>query len=228
MALRLRCSPWLAAGVLLGLLAPASLHAQAAEVEAKVEVQQAHATLGAAQEPAEYAHVVDAALAAHREGRFEDARALLERAHELFPNARTLRGLGKVEFELGNYERAVVHLGAALASETRPLDERLRLEVSDLLARARSAMEEEAPDEAAPAEGQTSLAVQAEEAPSITPAQPSALDKPKSARKRWVALAISAASTVGAAIAVGFWLRPSAAERSEPDGGSTGVVLRNL
>ncbi|HEX5661545.1 MAG TPA: hypothetical protein VFX59_30355 [Polyangiales bacterium] len=55
----------------------------------------------------------------------------------MFPNARTLRGLGKVEFELRNYLEAFHYLEAARTSEVRPLSAELRDEVGGLIERAR-------------------------------------------------------------------------------------------
>lgn len=86
-----------------------------------------------AEPSAEYYRAVELALAEHERRHFEEARALFQRAHEIFPNARTLRGLGKVEFELRNYGEAVKLLKAALSSEVRPLDATLRAETQNIL-----------------------------------------------------------------------------------------------
>lgn len=88
-------------------------------------------------EPEGYRAVVAEAVRELSEGHPEEARALFLRAHALFPNARTHRGIGIVEFELRNYVASVAQLEAALASRVRPLDEPLRREVEQLLARAR-------------------------------------------------------------------------------------------
>lgn len=92
----------------------------------------------AAPEPPDYAALVDAAIHEHELSHYQEARELLLKAHALFPNARTLRGLGKVEYELRNYGQAVNHLEGALVSLVRPLDPRLRMEVEELLGRARA------------------------------------------------------------------------------------------
>lgn len=89
-------------------------------------------------EPAGYGEAIDAAVREHELGHFVEARELLLRAHKLYPNARTLRGLGKVEYELRNYGHAVEYLQRALASPERPLDARLRADVEEVLARARA------------------------------------------------------------------------------------------
>ena len=90
----------------------------------------------ASDEPPGYVETVDAAIREHELSHFQEARELLLKAHALFPNARTLRGLGKVEYELRNYGQAVNYLEQALTSQVRPLDARLRAEVEGLLTRA--------------------------------------------------------------------------------------------
>jgi hypothetical protein len=88
-------------------------------------------------EPEGYGAAIDTALSEHAHGNFQEARVHFLTAHRLFPNARTLRGLGNVEFELRNYGEAVNYLTAALRSRIKPLDEELRLETERLLARAK-------------------------------------------------------------------------------------------
>lgn len=92
--------------------------------------------------PEEYEQEVGAALEDHEAGRFEAARAHFLRAHEVFPNARTLRGLGKVAFELGDFVGALRYLDDALDAKVRPLSPELRDEVSALRERARGALAE--------------------------------------------------------------------------------------
>ncbi|HEY6881848.1 MAG TPA: tetratricopeptide repeat protein [Polyangiales bacterium] len=126
---RMRCAnvgrvqrQWLLIVIVLTFLAPRRVGAQA---DASV--------------PAAYETEIGAAVDAHDRGHFAEARTHFLRAHEVFPNARTSRGLGKVEFELGDYAAAERHLQQALASSVRPLSEELRVEVVQLLARARAA-----------------------------------------------------------------------------------------
>src|SRR5262245_44240118 len=64
---------------------------------------------------AAYRSAVDDAVSEFAAGRFEEARALFKRAHQLSPNARTLRGLGMTAFELRAYVQAIRELRAALA-----------------------------------------------------------------------------------------------------------------
>jgi hypothetical protein len=89
-------------------------------------------------EPTEYRALIRQGLEEYDAQNFAEARALFLRAHELSPNARTLRGLGMVEFELRNYVDSIARLEQALASSVRPLDGDLRRETEQLLVRARS------------------------------------------------------------------------------------------
>jgi hypothetical protein len=89
-------------------------------------------------EPAGYRTAIDAAVAEFDASNFQEARALFSQAHELFPNARTLRGLGMVEFELRNYGMSIAHLREALDARQRPLEGELRLQTEHLLSRAQS------------------------------------------------------------------------------------------
>jgi hypothetical protein len=92
----------------------------------------------AAELPADYMATIKEAVTEHAEGHFVEARAQFLRAHQLHPSARTLRGLGMVEFELRNYGESVRYLQAALGCQVRPLDAELAEETEQLLARARA------------------------------------------------------------------------------------------
>ena len=70
-------------------------------------------------------------------GRFEEARSLFRRAHQLSPNARTHRGLGMTAFELRDYVFAVRNLSAALQDKRKPLTPEQRKDVQGLLDRSR-------------------------------------------------------------------------------------------
>ncbi len=124
-------------------------------------------------EPAAYGQAIDEAVAAYDAGDFERARERFAEAHAVFANARTLRGLGKAEFELRNYGQSLAYLQASLASDQKPLDDRLREEVSALVQRARACVVEVhvlvEPDNAADA------------VPAPSPEAPSAATTPLSA-----------------------------------------------
>lgn len=87
-------------------------------------------------QPAAYEAEIDLALHEYALRNYQEARVHLAQAHRIFPNARTLRGLGNVEFELRNYGEAVQYLRAALGSDVRPLDPELRAETEKILRRA--------------------------------------------------------------------------------------------
>jgi tetratricopeptide (TPR) repeat protein len=88
-------------------------------------------------EPSAYRVTIEQALSEYGLRNYEEASTLFSRAHALYPNARTLRGMGMAAFELRRYEESANHLEAALASEERPLDGELRRDTESLLARAR-------------------------------------------------------------------------------------------
>jgi PEGA domain len=87
-------------------------------------------------EPAGYRATIDEALREYEAGHFEEARSLFGHAHQLFPNARTERGLGMVEFEMRNYVESIHLLEAALGERVKPLTGSLRTDTERLLARA--------------------------------------------------------------------------------------------
>ncbi|HVZ35900.1 MAG TPA: tetratricopeptide repeat protein [Polyangiaceae bacterium] len=88
-------------------------------------------------EPPGYREIVREALSEYQAKNFPEARALFEEAHRLYPNARTLRGLGMTSFELRQYVESVDFLEQALASTVKPLEGPLRAETERLLSRAR-------------------------------------------------------------------------------------------
>jgi tetratricopeptide (TPR) repeat protein len=89
-------------------------------------------------EPADYRALVDEAVLEFSERNFDESRSLFARAHELYPNARTLRGLGFAAYELRRYAECIERLEAALRSTVKPLEGQLRSDTEQLLARARN------------------------------------------------------------------------------------------
>ena len=89
-------------------------------------------------QPPEYQTLIDRALAEYEAHNFAEARALFNQAHALYPNARTLRGLGMVSFELKTYGESIRYLEAALTAQVKPLTGELRDETLELLARAKA------------------------------------------------------------------------------------------
>lgn len=89
-------------------------------------------------EPPGYREAIDSAIGEYEAGHFSEARTLFEAAHNVYPNARSLRGMGMAEFELRNYPASIYFLEQALAAPVKPLSNTLRSETEQLLARARS------------------------------------------------------------------------------------------
>jgi tetratricopeptide (TPR) repeat protein len=148
---RAQGSAWttvLLARFLVALLAvsfPADAHAQAGGKNAAnpstpgARPDDVRASTPAAKDapsPPGYDAAIDQALAEFERGNFVDAREHFLRAHKILPNARTLRALGKAEFELKSYADAVAHLQLSLDSLVRPLTTQQRLETQVLLERA--------------------------------------------------------------------------------------------
>ena len=87
--------------------------------------------------PPGYDQTIDTALQEFEAGNFAEARSQFLKAHAIFPNARTLRALGKAEYELKNYRQAVGYLEQAVDSKVRPLTSEQRVETQRLLESAR-------------------------------------------------------------------------------------------
>lgn len=87
--------------------------------------------------PPGYAPLIDEAVAEATRANFMEARALFARAHALYPNARTLRGLGMMSYELRAYAESISYYEQALLSNERPLDAELRADAEAQLNRAR-------------------------------------------------------------------------------------------
>ncbi len=97
-------------------------------------------SLATAQDEGEgaYKELIEQALTEFKLKNWPEARALFRRAHELNPNARTLRGLGVVSFEMRDYKQAVRQLSQALVDTRQPLTDAQRSECEGLLGRARA------------------------------------------------------------------------------------------
>lgn len=89
----------------------------------------------AAQENAEYQSLIAEAVTEFDAHRFAEARVLFRRAHQIEPNARTLRGIGLASFELADYVQAHRALKSSLDETRRALTEAQRAEVQSLLER---------------------------------------------------------------------------------------------
>lgn len=89
-------------------------------------------------DPEGYRAAIDAAVQEYELNHFAESREHFAQAHALYPNARTLRGLGVADFELRRYVDAVQELSAALAHRAKPLAGAPRQETEALLTRART------------------------------------------------------------------------------------------
>lgn len=87
---------------------------------------------------AAYKELIEQALSEFKHKNWPEARILFTRAHELNPNARTLRGMGIVSFEMRDYLNGVINLKAALEDTRQPLTDAQRKECETLLTRARA------------------------------------------------------------------------------------------
>ena len=86
----------------------------------------------------DYSVLIRQAVAEFELGNYAEARVLFGQAHAAFPNARTLRALGLMDFELKNYRACMQELQAALVSAERPLSGSLRSRTEQVLRRARA------------------------------------------------------------------------------------------
>lgn len=84
-----------------------------------------------------YRELVRRALQAFDAKKWEKAREAFEAAHEREPNARTLRGLGMVAFEMEDFVAAYRLLRDSLRDRRRPLAGALREQTNELLKRTR-------------------------------------------------------------------------------------------
>ena len=82
-----------------------------------------------------YENAIAQAVAEFGAGRWEEARALFKRAHQIEPNARTLRGMGMTAFELRMYVVALRELEAAVQDTRKPLTEAQRRSAQALIER---------------------------------------------------------------------------------------------
>jgi hypothetical protein len=95
----------------------------------------------AAQDPgetAEYRAMLEEAVSEYDARRYEEARALFRRAHQISPSARTLRGIGMAAFDLREYVEALRSLEASLVDKRRALTPAQRTQVEALIDRTRA------------------------------------------------------------------------------------------
>lgn len=122
---RARCVAWaVVLGVVLWGATTVPLSAQAPSAE------------GAAT----YRQLVEQALGQYRAQHYIPAHALLLEAHRMWPNARTLRGLCRVAFDMRRYRDAINYCSEASSADVQPLDANLHREVRALQDKANQAL----------------------------------------------------------------------------------------
>ena len=89
-------------------------------------------------ETSQYRAMLEEAVSEYDAHRYEEARALFRRAHEISPNARTLRGIGMASFELREYIEALRTLEQSLVDQRRALTPTQRTQVEALVERTRA------------------------------------------------------------------------------------------
>jgi hypothetical protein len=125
-----------AVGLLILLTDPRSVCADAAPQAPGVALASAAVSAPAAGPPG-YDDAVTRGFDAFDARRYEDALLGFLDAHALYPNARTLRALGKTELELSHYVSSLHYLESALRSDERPLSRELRADTEALCAHVR-------------------------------------------------------------------------------------------
>ncbi|HKU39049.1 MAG TPA: hypothetical protein VJR89_12900 [Polyangiales bacterium] len=95
-------------------------------------------TASADEDPEAYKQLIRQAVDQYELDNFSEAKALFTEAHRVFPNARTLRGLGLCANSLRDYVGAIHYLEEALANRVRPLEPAMVNEAQAVIARARS------------------------------------------------------------------------------------------
>jgi len=86
---------------------------------------------------AQYRDLIEKALQEYALGHWPEARVFFSDAHAIWPNARTLRGLGMTCYEARSYVEAIGFLEQALSSKTQPLTPKLATEAQGILAQAK-------------------------------------------------------------------------------------------
>ncbi|MBN1655768.1 MAG: PEGA domain-containing protein [Deltaproteobacteria bacterium] len=88
----------------------------------------------------EYLILVKQAINESKAERWQEARALFLQAHEISPNAQTLRGIGLASFKQSDYVSTIQYLQQALEDERKPLNKKQLMEVEDILSKAHASV----------------------------------------------------------------------------------------
>ncbi len=113
--------PAIRASVVMVLVTATSVSPALADAATPERAAHAAPSQHEAAPPPGYTETLKAALAQYDAENWQEAKALFEKAHAMFPNARTLRGLGMVAYAARRYAQARSFLLEALAHQVRPL-----------------------------------------------------------------------------------------------------------
>jgi hypothetical protein len=86
----------------------------------------------------EYRELVREGMLKYTRGLWAEARAYILKAHELAPNARTLRGLALIGYDSHHYVEAIDYAEQSLAHTVQPLNDKMVEEVKQLIQQAES------------------------------------------------------------------------------------------
>jgi hypothetical protein len=89
------------------------------------------------EDTSEYREAIALALQEFELGNYPEARAAFERAHQIYPNARTLRGMGLSAFEARDYVEAIELMSAATQNPEQPLTDEQKAEARNVIERAK-------------------------------------------------------------------------------------------
>lgn len=130
----------LTAGLLGLVVCGAPLHGLAQDTTKRPAEPSAPVKTRSESPPPGYDGLVARGVAAFDAGRYLDARELMFRAHQLYPNARTARAMGLAAFEAARYSLAVIDFEQALTVARQPMSDTQREEVERLQADANASV----------------------------------------------------------------------------------------
>lgn len=154
-----------------------------------------------------YARAIEQAVAAFNAKQYDVARAHFAEAHAARPSARTWRGLGAADYELGRWPEATEELTKALDDARSPLSGELRARTEAMLASARAALPppvrvEPTPEVEPVPEPLPEVALESEPTPAQEP-----IREHKFGVLRGVGLASLVLGAAGVALATGYGVR---------------------
>jgi hypothetical protein len=87
---------------------------------------------------AEYKELVREGMLKYTRGLWDEARAYFQKAHQLAPNARTLRGLALVAYDSHHYVEAIDRAEQSLAHRVAPVTDKMKAELEQLMQQAQA------------------------------------------------------------------------------------------